>query len=60
MASQNFSCYLLPMLKISFFFKLDWLKILKDIFEEDYPIVACKISHNFIFPFYSESFLSLA
>ena len=41
------------MLKISFFFKLEWLKILKDIFEEYYPIVAIEISHNFIFPFYS-------
>ena len=33
------------MLKISFFLKLKWLKILKDIFEEDYPIVATEISH---------------
>ena len=42
------------MLKISFFFKLECLKILKDIFEEDYPVfVAIEISHNFIFPFYS-------
>ena len=48
------------MFKISFFFELEWLKILKDIFEEDYAIVATEISHNFIFPFYSESFLSLA
>ena len=47
------------MLKISFFFKLEWLKILKDMFE-NYPIVATEISHNFIFPFYPESFLSLA
>ena len=51
MASQKFfmlsnlSIYLsLPMLKISFFFKLEWLKILKDILEEDYPIVAPEIS----------------
>ena len=48
------------MLKISFFFKLEWLKILKDIFEEDYPIVATEISYNYILPFYSESFLCLA
>ena len=41
------------MLKISFFFKLEWLKILKDIFEEDYQFVAIEISHIFIFPFYS-------
>ena len=33
-----FHVILLPMLKISFFFKLGWLKILKDIFEEDYPV----------------------
>ena len=50
----------LPMLKISYSVKLEWLKILKDIFEEDYLIVATEISHDFIFPFYSESFLSLA
>ena len=48
------------MLKISFFFKLEWLKILKDIFEKDYPIVATEISHNFISLFYSEVFLCLA
>ena len=48
------------MLKISFFFKLEWLKILKDIFKENYPIVVTEISHNCIFPFYFESFLSLA
>ena len=41
------------MLKILFFFKLEWLKILKEIFEEDYQIVAIETSHNFIFPFYS-------
>ena len=45
------------MLKIPFFFKLEWLKILKDVFEEDYLIVATEICHNFIFPFYSESFV---
>ena len=39
----------LPMLKISFFFKLDRLKILKDIFKEDNPIVTTEISHNLIF-----------
>ena len=50
----------LPMSKISFFLKLEWLKILKDIFEEDYQMVATEISHNFIFLFYSEFFLSLA
>ena len=33
-----FHVIVLPMLKISFFFKLEWLKNLKDIFEEDYPI----------------------
>ena len=32
-----FHVILLPMLNILFFFKLEWLKILKDIFEEDYP-----------------------
>ena len=37
------------MLKILFFFKLVWLKSLKDIFEEDYTIVATEITHNFIF-----------
>ena len=58
--SLNLHVIFLPVLKISFFFKLEWLKILKDIFEEDYPIVATEISRNFIFPFYSESFLSLA
>ena len=51
-----FHVIFLPMLKFSFFFKLNWLKVLKDIFEENYPIVATEISHNFIFPFYSESF----
>ena len=45
------------MLKILFFFKLEYLKILKDVFEEDYLIVATEICHNFIFPFYSESFV---
>ena len=37
---QTFHIIFLLMLKISFSFKLDWLKILKDTFEEDYPIVA--------------------
>ena len=60
MASPKFFVIFLPTLKISYFFTLDWLKILKDIFEEDYSIVANEISHNFIFPFYSESFLCLA
>ena len=55
-----FHIIFLPMLKILFFFKLEWLKILKDIFEEDYPIVATEISHNFVFPFYFKSFLCLA
>ena len=41
------------MLKISFFFKFEWLKILKDIFEEDTQFVAIEVRHNFIFPFYS-------
>ena len=47
------------MLKILFFFKFEWLKILKDVFEENYSIVATEISHK-IFPFYSKSFLNLA
>ena len=47
-------------MKISFLFKLELLKILKDVFEEDYPIVATEISRNFIFSFYPESFLCLA
>ena len=37
------------MFKISFSLKLEWLKILKDIFEEDYPIVATEIGHNLFF-----------
>ena len=48
------------MLKILFFSKLECLKFLKDIFEEDSPIVAPEISHNFIFPFCPETFLCLA
>ena len=35
---KMFHVILLPMLKILFFFKLEWLKILKDIFKEDYSI----------------------
>ena len=57
---QIFQVIFLPTLKISFFFKFEWLKILKDIFEEDCTIVATEISHNFIFPFCCESFLCLA
>ena len=30
-----FHVIFLPMLKISFFFKPEWLKILKDVFKED-------------------------
>ena len=48
------------MLKISFSSKLEWLKILKDIFEEDYPIVAIEISDNVIFRFCSKSISCLA
>ena len=62
MASPKFfivSFNLQYMLKISFFLKLEGLKILKDIFEKDYLIVGTEISHRFIFPFYSESVLSL-
>ena len=33
---KNFHVIVLP--KICIFLKLEWLKILKDIFEEDYPI----------------------
>ena len=46
---QIFYIIFLPMLKISFFLELEWFKILIDIFEEDYPIVATKISHNLFF-----------
>ena len=48
------------MLKISFSSKLERLKILKHIFEEEYPIVATEISHNLFFPFYFKSFVCLA
>ena len=33
-----FHVFVLTMLKISFFFKLVWLKFLKDMFKEDYLI----------------------
>ena len=46
---QIFHIIFLPMLKISYSFKHEWLKILKDIFQEDYPIVATEISHNLFF-----------
>ena len=50
MASRKiFHIIFLPKLKISFSFKLQWLKIFKDIFEEDYPIVATEISHSLFF-----------
>ena len=45
----------------NFIFPYAWMvKSLKNIFKENYPIVATEISHKFIFPFYSESFLRLA
>ena len=52
-----FHVIFLPTLKISFFFELEWLKVLKDIFDEGYPIVASEINHNFIYPFYCKSVL---
>ena len=36
--SKIFHVIVLPMLKISFFFKLEWLKTLTDILGEDYSI----------------------
>ena len=47
-----FHAIVLPMLKILFFFKLEWLKILKDIFEENYPICGkLKLVITLSFPF---------
>ena len=43
-----FQAIFLPMLKVSFYFKFERLKILKDIFEQDYPIMATEIRYNFI------------
>ena len=40
-----FRIIFLRILKISFVFKLEWLKILKDLFKEDSAIVAPEISH---------------
>ena len=45
------------MLKISFFLSLEWLKA---YLRKTTQFVAIEIGHNFIFSFYSESFLSLA
>ena len=60
MAPTNFDITFSPILKISFAFKLHWLKILKDPFVEDSTIVAPKISHIVVLPLFFETFMSLA
>ena len=39
---QNFSCYLFTYVE-NFIFKLEWLKNLKDIFQENFPIAATEL-----------------
>ena len=46
MASQIFFVIFEPILKILFVFKFEWLKFLKDPFEEDSPIVVPGICHS--------------
>ena len=42
---EFFHIIFLPVLKTSFVFKREWLKFLKNPFEEDSPIVVLEISH---------------
>ena len=53
--TKIFHVIVLPMLKILFFFKLEWSKILKDLLERTTQFVAIEITVviTLSFPFYS-------